>query len=633
MKLFQLKTKLWGEPDGTERSVRRVLRLTLPPLIVLAFAAANGFLALRLAACSYAPLWHPAVWQSYFNHPPIVLLNVLPAVFFAVLGLFLTRRPWAAYLISAVPSLALALVNYYKIQLRGDPFLAADFRLIRTAGGILSHYTLTLSRVVLVAVGGAGLMFLVCLLLLPTAPRVWPARLAGTLVCLALVPLLYTQVYMNWDLFEITHNYDAMENEWSQVEVFVSRGFWYPFIRSVSKALPKVPNGYDAREAEEFYAQYHDSDISPEKKVNVVGVMLEAFSDLTDYPMLASLDGVRALYEPLHELESRSVHGDVLTNIFAGGTVDSEWGFLSGYSRHNEFRGAVDSYVRYFGAQGYDTVYRHPGYSWFYNRSNINEFLGFEESVFTENGFGALVDPEEAPKRSDAVLFDWLLADLDARGPEDKPLFSFSVSYQNHGPYADDLQEYEHEVVSQAETGWSLETCNVLNNYFDGIADTIAELRRFTEELDARDTPVVLVVYGDHKPWLGNDASGYLEMGVNFDLSTVDGFYNYYATPYLIYANRAAKEALGNDFTGEGGDFSPCFLLQEVFDQCSWDGPAFMALAREMRARTPLLSEEGLYLVDGAIARELPPEDEAFRLNYRHVEYWRETRGLLKNAS
>ena len=591
-----------------------------------AFAAANGFLALRLAACSYAPLWHPWVWKSYFDHPPIVLLNVLPAFVLMALGYFLTRRAWAAQLVSAVPTVGLALVNYYKIQLRGDPLLAADFRLLRTAGGILSRYSLGLSRVVLVAAGGAGLMFLLALFFLKNGLKHKWTRLGGTLVCLALVPLLYSRVYMSQGLYEKTVNYDAIQNEWSPVELFVARGFWYPFIRSVSKAFPDVPPDYSAREAAALLETYPDAGISPEKKINVVGVMLEAFADLTDFPALAGYDGVRAAYAPLHELEEASVHGDLLTNIFAGGTVDSEWGFLTGYSRHGEFRGPVDSYVRYFAAQGYDTVYRHPGYSWFYNRNNINEYLGFGESVFTENGFGALVDPWYAPKRSDAVLFDYLLADLDARTAGDAPLFSFSVSYQNHGPYEDG--DRPSGALTEAGTGWSLSTVSIVNNYLDGVADTVAELRRFTDELDAREAPVVLVVYGDHKPWLGNDASAYAEMGVSFDLSTVEGFYNYYATPYLIWANRAAKDVLGTDFTGDGGDFSPCFLMPKLFDLCAWDGPAFMALARELRARTPLVHEQGLYLADGALAGALPPDDEAFYLQDRRAEYWRETRGL-----
>ncbi|MBQ9646894.1 MAG: LTA synthase family protein [Oscillospiraceae bacterium] len=599
-------------------------------LFLVGFAAANGYLALRLAACSYAPLYHPAVWASYFDHPPIVLLNVLPAIAFMALGYFLTRRAWAAYLISAVPTIGLALVNYYKIQLRGDPLLAADLRLVRTAGGILGHYRLDLSRVVLVAAGCAGLMLLYAIFLMPNGFRGKRLRLGGTLVCLALLPLLYAQVYMDNDIYYATVNNDAIENKWSDVEVFVSRGFWYPFVRSISKAFPTPPEGYGAREAEALLASYDGADISPEKRVHVVGVMLEAFADLSDFPMLAEQSGVAALYEPLHELEAQSVSGDLLTNIFAGGTVDSEWAFLTGYSHHSDFRGDVDSYVRYFKSQGYDAAYRHPGYGWFYNRRNVNGYLGFDESVFTENGFGALVDPEQAPKRSDAVLFDRLLSDLDARTAEQPPLFSFSVSYQNHGPYADDRKEYKTETISQRATGWSERSCNILNNYLDGVADTITELTRFVGELELLDDPVVLVAYGDHKPWLGNNESVYHEIGVDLDLETLDGFYNYYSTPYLIWANSAAKAALGNGFTGDGGDFSPCFLMPKLFDLCGWDGPAFLQLARDMRARSPLVHELGLFLIDGQLVEKsaLPEEFLASYLQYRRAEYWRETSGL-----
>ena len=48
-----------------------------------------------------------------------------------------------------------------------------------------------------------------------------------------------------------------------------------------------------------------------------------------------------------HQLEEESVSGDLLTNIFAGGTVDSEWCFLTGYSQYEDFRAPVDSYVWY----------------------------------------------------------------------------------------------------------------------------------------------------------------------------------------------------------------------------------------------------------------------------------------------
>ena len=598
---------------------------SLPVLLLFVFSLANGVIALALSAgaCGGAA---KAMFASYLQNPAILALNLLPAVLLAALGYFLTRRAWAGYLFSALPTLGFALVNYFKIQLRGDPFVASDLRLIRTAGGVLSRYTLTFTPLV-AGVCLAALALLLCsALFLADCPREGRLRALGLLVCLSLAPFLYQEGYRSEASYAATEN-PAFSAPASEAEAYLSRGFWYAFLHGVSDTLPSRPDWYSEQGAETLLARYEDADIPAERRAHVVGVMLEAFCDLTDYPQLASLDGVAAVYEPLHELESRSVSGDLLTNIFAGGTVDTEWGFLTGLSHHDEFTGNVESYVRYFKAQGYDTVYRHPGHGWFYNRENINRWLGFDESVFTENGFGELVDPDLAIYHSDAVLFDYLLGDLTARSAEDAPLFSFSVSYQNHGPYGSEL--FEGAAVTPEETGWSEDACGILSHYLYNVEDTVAELRRFTEELDALEEPVVLVVFGDHKPWLGNDQAVYGELGVDLAVDTEAGFRNFYATPYLIWANRAAKETLGRDFTGDGGDLSPCLLMAELFDCCGWDGPAFLQLARDMRALSPLLHWRGCFLTkDGFVFKNDLPEDTlSFYLDYRSVEYLRETEG------
>ena len=618
-----LRNILFGG-EGASRTERGAHQAYLALFLTLLGIGA-GFLALILGACAYAPLFHWQLFCSYFAHPPIVLLNLLPAVILIWLGYFLFRRAWAAYLFSAVPVIGLALVNYYKIQLRGDPFLAVDFRLIRTAGGIISHYSLTVTHIVLLVAALFTGMLLYAVFLMKNGLRGKWIRLIGALACAALAAVLYTRVYLDDGIYDRTANYDHT-NRWSDVEVFVSRGFWYPFLRTVPDLVPSPPEGYDAASAAAALRAYPGGDIPAEQRVHVVGVMLEAFCDLTDFPALAQQERVRALYEPLHALEEQSVSGDLLTNIFAGGTVDSEWGFLTGYTQHDEFRIDTDSYVRYFGAQGYETVYRHPGYGWFYNRRNVNRCLGFDESAFTEDGFGELVPPEAAPYHSDAILFDWLLRDLDERAGSGRPLFSFSVSYQNHGPYED--ANNPDLFVNGEETGWSLSTCSILNNYLKGVSDTMQQVVRFTQALEGLDEPVVFVAFGDHKPWLGNDNSVYHELGVNLDVTDLDGFYNYYSTPYLIWANSAAKAVLGREFTGSGGDFSPCFLMQRVFDLCGWEGPGFMQYSRALYELTPLVHERGLFLRGGALTDALDPDADAVYRRFLCAQYYRETRGL-----
>ena len=134
----------------------------------------------------------------------------------------------------------------------------------------------------------------------------------------------------------------------------------------------------------------------------------------------------------------------------------------------------------------------------------------------------------------------------------------------------------------------------------------------------------MLVLFGDHKPWRGNGSSVYAEMGVDLDVSTQEGFYNYFSTPYLIYANKAAKQTLGQDFRGDGGDISPCFLMDKLFFECGWTGDGFMQLQRETRAVTPLMHEDGYRMVDGSITLDVPPDVAEVCRKYLCAQYYRE---------
>ena len=332
-------------------------------------------------------------------------------------------------------------------------------------------------------------------------------------------------------------------------------------------------------------------------------------------------------------LEAQSISGDLLTNIFAGGTVDTEWCFLTGYSQYEEFRNDVDSYVWYFDRQGYQTRGGHPGFGWFYNRQNVNQFLGFQEYWFTENHYGELVDPVEAQWNSDLLLVDEIVKDLrSCLDGEGRPVFSFSVSYQNHGPYEWTYTANE-TYLDPKTSGLPEESCYVFNNYLHGVNITISAMTLLAQQLEEMEEPVVLVLFGDHKPWGGNSNDAYYGIGASFDTTTLEGFYQYYSTPYLIWANSAAKETLGRDFQGEGGDFSPCFLMPELFEQCGWTGPSFLQLAQEVREVTPLVHQQGVYLTeDGQLTDHLSGE-AADRLNeFFFAQYYREHKVVPEGA-
>ena len=605
------------------RAVRtRTRELSEPYRLVMiaVLGAAVGITGLWITALSYPAA---GLFAFYFSDARIFALNVLPPILLVLLGYFVFLRAWAAVIVSAVPTLLLAIGNYFKLRLRDEPVVFSDLTLLRTAGGIAGKYNVAPTVEMCMALALCLCLSLLAAYFVPRRAMKRQIRLLGAELCLLCVSLLLIASFSD----EIYTASAAPEgfNTKLYTENYIAHGGLYPFLHS-AEPIDRSAMTDAAMTPQEIYESYADADIPEEKKVQVMGIMCEAFTDFSDVPAFAENETIQSIYAPFHELQSRAISGSLLTNIFSGGTVDTEWCVLTGYSAYGAFKEDTESYVRYFADQGYDTVYQHPGHEWFYERKDVNRRLGFARSDFSENCFAERVDVDTAMFHSDDILFDHLLAQVNGRTEADAPLFSFSVTIQNHGPY-------NYEVTAEpdylgAEPDWTPTTYNILSNYFYGINETIGQLVRLTDGLEESEDPVVLFVFGDHKPWLGNNKSAYLELGIDMDFSKTEGFYNTFATPYFIWANDAAKEVLGNDFVGDGGDFSPCFLLTKVFDECGWEGPGFMQFAREMRAITPVLSQRGLFMKDGAISSTLSDEDAAAFQNYLSVQYWRKGNAL-----
>ena len=174
-----------------------------------------GLLSLYLTSHSYASIDATALLQSYFKIPLLVAMNLLAPILLVYLGFFLFARPWAAYLLSALPFFTLALASYYKVQLRGDPVLASDLRLIRTASGIMGNYTFEISPPVL---EGFALMLALSCLMLKKERMSSRGRLAGIMAMLSVTLACYFELYTSSDIYKKTANTDLI-TPWSAVEV------------------------------------------------------------------------------------------------------------------------------------------------------------------------------------------------------------------------------------------------------------------------------------------------------------------------------------------------------------------------------------------------------------------------------
>jgi len=577
--------------------------------IALALLGAGvGLISLLLGATVFGL----PMFRLYFTSPLIILLNLLPPILFMFFLYFISGRAWIAFTFPAFLTIVLSMVQFFKVNVRGDSFVLSDIAIVREAGAIVSAYTLTMNWKIYLAIAAfiSGVLFSV--FMLKHKPKSAMFRIIAAAAVVVISAVLYIAVYSDTKLYNKPMSY-TVGTEWRPARHFASKGFLYPFIYHIKSSLVTMrivyPDWYDAQEAKQMLESYANTGIPEEKKVNIISIMLEAYADLT---LLDILDFEMDIYDPLHRLQEESVYGALAVNTFAAGTIDAERLFMTGNIVLTSYRTPTNSYIYYLKSQGYYAEGLHAGDRWFYDRVAINKILGFDNYYFLED--------YENGSRADSFFFPAVL-DLYRARDASMPYFSYNLTYQNHGAY-DSTKTREPYIISQG--GMSDESYFILNNYLRGIYDTNQRIEGFIDSLRDDAEPVVVLIYGDHKPWLGNNNSVYNELDINIDKDTEEGFYNYFTVPYIIWANDAAKRTLGNDFSGDGGIFSPSFLMGEIFSLCSWEGEGYMQALRELKAHVDIINAVyGTFRENGVLTDVLSPEAGALYQRVRMMEIYR----------
>jgi len=251
-------------------------------------------------------------------------------------------------------------------------------------------------------------------------------RIIASVSAIALTAALYAFIYTDAGLYERTSG-DALTTEWTPNRNYISKGFIYPLIYGIKATIEDMrgnyPDWYNEQDARAAFEAFSDADIPEGKKIGLICITLEAYSDLSRFGVL---DFIEDVYGPFHDLQAQSVAGTLVCNVFAGATIDTERLFLTGYTHLTPYRTATNSYVHYLKSQGYYTEGLHAGDMWFYDRRPVNSNLGFDAYYF--------IDDYEGANRDDAFFFPAVL-DLYKARDAGKPYFSYNLSYQNHGAY------------------------------------------------------------------------------------------------------------------------------------------------------------------------------------------------------
>ncbi len=558
---------------------------------------------------------------AYFREPVILLLNLLPVALVMWALYLLTNRVWLSWLISSVFFLLLSFVNYFKVALRGEPLVFDDLVLADEGMGMVGNYDLQFPpifflSILLVAAG----TFLLCHFAKGKIPLKWCwVRILGLGLCVGMGVFSWNQWYTDYYLYTNTRlGIQDVFSPWRDEEITAGGGLFWSLLRSADEVFAPPPEGYQEEAVLELLGQFPEEAIPENQRVNVIATMLESYSD---FSILPNMTFIRDPYRDLHALQKECYTGLLVADSVGGGTVNAERAFLTGFTyRQPGYQRSTASFVRYFAENGYRTEGSHPGNSWFYSRQKVNRFLGFETYSFGEDGLSGLVTPEHSylGYADDSLFFAWCREAYENRD-QSQPYFSFNVTFQGHSPYADDRLTGEEYVSHEGLSDGAYYT---VNNYLSSVADTGRQMAAFVDAFREDEEPVVLIFFGDHKPTLGEENCYYEELGAISTGYSGRERLHLYTTPYLIWANDAAKEVLGRDFAGEGDTISPCYLMSEVFDCCGWTGSSWLQFQRSVRQTLPVMHKGSYALSANTLTRVHSKASGAALEQYRYVEYY-----------
>lgn len=252
--------------------------------------------------------------------------------------------------------------------------------------------------------------------------------------------------------------------------------------------------------------------------------------------------------ENYDRIKQEGVYGEALTNVFGGGTVNSEWEVLTGFSSlfllqeqipyQNCVKRNCFSVVRLLEEQGYKSFAIHPYLESNYNRNQAYQKMGIDyflsEKDFSDNTerIRGYISDREVYKRA--------LEEGEKVG--DLPWLGVIVTMQNHGGYGWNENELQDLVKNYPiELNMEQYTPNqkkAIQDLTSGIYATDVALGELVDKLRLYQEPTLLIFFGDHMSDAIRDRASFLdESGLYDNSDELNRNFERHRVPFLIWSN------------------------------------------------------------------------------------------------
>ena len=539
--------------------------------------------AFYLMECyTHNPLSEVRTWAQLFN---VILFELIAWILY-----FLVGRVRTALRIELVIAMVFGLSNAYVVRFRTNPIVPWDLFSWKTAASVASNYDFKPdTRMVVVT-----LLFLAGIALLQFVKKesgtikIWKRLILAAAFCVVLTGFVGK---LQDESFQTSHRlYPFLFTPAYMTKV---NGIAVTFAMDLAYVTVEKPSGYQASEEQAVLEQYGEQETErAEELPNIIAVMNESFSDLAVLGDFTVNEDYMPYLHRLQQGNENTVTGYLNVSVCGGNTANTEFEFLTGNTMaflpqgsipyQQYITGELDSLPSYLASLGYQTVATHPYNASGWQRDTVYPLLGFSESIFRDQYWGA---SQVRKYVSDDSCVDKIIQLYDGK-EEGKPLFVFNVTMQNHGGYTDLYDNFTPEIQVEGVNS------TAVSQYLSLIRLSDASLEKLIQYFSGVNEKTIVVFFGDHQPNDTVAAPILAKNGISVKNMDAEQLKLRYQVPYVIWANYDIGEETGKDTSAN-------YLAADVLRYAGVAPDAYLDYLSGLKEQYPIISAMRVVTADG----------------------------------
>ena len=441
---------------------------------------------------------------EYMVSTPWTFLYNTYMIFITFLLVYLVRRRVFFRIIITVFWLVIGCVNGYMLSVRVTPFNAQDLKMIGDVTTMIDKYF----------TGAQGAMLIILIIaVIAWLVSMWRrgGQFTGKMYRIpALIAVVATFGTINL-VTDFAIEKRVLSNYFGNIAfAYEDYGLPYCFTASLFNTGISEPNGYNGYTINGISqgGKLTESTSAREEMPNIITIQLESFFDVYEAEFFeTSMDPIPTF----HYLMENYSSGYCKVPSVGAGTANTEFEVLTGMSMRYFGPGEypyktiakyqpMESAATALKALGYGAHALHNNGGNFYSRADVFNMMGFDS--YTSKEFMNILQYTENGWAKDNILTQHILNAMDSTEQQD---FVFCISVEGHGDYPEEqvIENPLIKVTGIEDEGQTNSWEYFVNHLYETdkfIADLIAQLEQ-------RDEPTVLVLYGDHLPTMGLEAS------------------------------------------------------------------------------------------------------------------------------